>query len=179
MSFFNPLVFFALCCVALRRSFSYALSVRAFIRSLRALPKTKNPALTLSFLVVAVAVASASGSGNNQPPPPPFRRHSRTIYFVHAQRVATKKSPGAIFRERKRNPQGAYQGRYAQIIAFGNLFQYGARCQRSPNRLPVTTLRVDVQCRSRMTAKGKRFPAVMASAQSRCINMTHLARALT
>ena len=51
----------------------------------------------------------------------PFSRHSRTIYFVHAKRVATKKSPGAIFRERKRNPQGAYQGRYAQIIAFGNL----------------------------------------------------------
>ena len=59
-----------------------------------------------------------------------FSRHSRTIYFVHAQR--------------------GYE-----IIAFGNLIQYGARCQRSPNRLPVATLRVDGQCRSRMTAKGR------------------------
>ena len=49
-------------------------------------------------------------------PSSPFRRHSRTIYFVHAQR--------------------GYE-----IIAFGNLFQYGARCQRSPNRLPVATLK--------------------------------------
>ena len=60
-----------------------------------------------------------------------FCRHSRTIYFVHAQR--------------------GYE-----IIAFGNLTPIGTvlNRRRFPNRLPVTTLRMDVQCRSRMTAKG-------------------------
>ena len=38
------LVFFALCRVALLHSIGYALIVRALIRSLRALPNTKNPA---------------------------------------------------------------------------------------------------------------------------------------
>ena len=42
-----------------------------------------------------------------------------------------------------------------KIIAFGDLFPYGVRCQRSPNRLPVAMLRMDGQCRSRMTAKGE------------------------
>ena len=65
---------------------------------------------------------------------PPFSRHPRTIYFVHAQR--------------------GYE-----IIAFGDLIQYGVHYQRSPNRLPVTTLRVDVQCRSRMTGYARGLTA--------------------